>query len=75
MGGIATSFPMEVHRGIARVIVGGRGRVTVPGFEALQTGRRLNQRAIHGEVLIRQQAPPVRFQYHFTEQCLAYPML
>ena len=75
MGGIATPFSMEVHRGIALVIACRLGWVTVPGFEALQAGGRLNQCSVHGEVLVRQQAPPVRLQYHFVEQGLAHPML
>ena len=74
MGGIAAPFPMEVNRGVARVSVGCPGRAALLGFEALQAGCRLNQGSIHREVLIRQQALPVRFQHHFSEQSLAHSM-
>ena len=75
MGGIAAPFPMKVNRWVARVSIGCPGRVAVPGFEALQAGCRLNQGSVHREVLVRQQALPVRFQHHLAEQSLANSML
>ena len=74
VGGIAAPFPMEVNRWVARVGIGCPRRITVPGFEALQAGCRLNQGSIHREALVRQQAVPLRFQHHLAEQSLAHSM-
>ena len=67
VGGIVTAFPTEVYPGVARVIIGGLGRVTVPGFKALQAGGRLNQGAVHGEMFVRQQALTVGAQHYLVE--------
>jgi len=54
---------MEVYRGIARVRVIAR-RVAILGFEALETGLRLDERGIDGEMFFGQQALMVCLQYH-----------
>ena len=46
---------MEVYRGIALVPVIAR-RVAILGFEALETGLRLDERGIDGEMIFGQQA-------------------
>ena len=43
--------------------------------EALETGRRLDQRSVHGEVLVREQAVSVCCHNDFIEQCLTHMVL
>jgi hypothetical protein len=65
---------MEVYRGIARVRVIAR-RVAILGLEALETGLRLDERAIDGEMFFGQQALMVCLQYHFIGQRLPNSVL
>src|SRR6266850_3068157 len=53
MGGVAARLAVEVHSRIARVV--GRLARRVLALEALQPGPRLNERAVYGEVLLREQ--------------------
>ena len=57
MVGIAPLLPMKVHRGVARVLVCGPGRVTSSGFKALQAPPHVgvNQCAVYYEMLVGQQ--------------------
>ena len=57
---------MEVYRGIDRARVIAR-RVANLGFEALETGLRLDERGIDGEMFFGQQALMVCLQYHLTD--------
>ena len=51
VGAVGALLPVKVYRGIAWVpVVRRRGAVLV--FEALQTGGRLDERAIYGEMLV-----------------------
>ena len=65
---------MEVYRGIARVRVIAR-RVAILGFEALETGLRLDERAIDGEMFFGQQALMVCLQYHLIGRRLPNSVL
>ena len=65
---------MEAYRGIARVPVIAK-RVVILGFEALETGRRLDERAIDCEMFVGQQALMVCLQYHLIGQRRPNPVL
>ena len=69
--GVGAPVPMKVHRGVAPVAVIW-GRIGASRLEALEARSRLDQRAVHGEVRVRQQASPVHRQDHLVEQLLAY---
>src|SRR5581483_3731191 len=58
VGGGRALLAVEVHRWIAWVIIGALGRLPIAWREALQTGRCLDQRPVHREVLIGEQTPP-----------------
>ena len=75
MSSVAASLSTKVHRGVATVTVRCGGWVTIPGPEALETGRRLDQRSVHGEVLVREQAVSVCCHNDFIEQCLTHMVL
>ena len=66
MGVVAPRLPMEIHGRILRVV--GRRPRRVLRFETLVARPRLEQRAIDGEVLVRQQ--PVRLDggQHFRKE-------
>ena len=66
---------MEVHPGITAIIILGPRLVGVPRLEALQAGGSLNQAAIDGEVLVRQQAAFMGVGYHLVEQLLSHLVL
>jgi len=74
VSGVGTLLPTEVYRGIARVRVIAR-RVAILGLEALETGLRLDERAIDGEMFFGQQALMVCLQYHFIGQRLPNSVL
>ena len=74
MSGVGAPLPMKVHRGVAPVAVV-RGRGSVSRLEALEARSRLDQRAVHGEVLVRQQASPVRRQDHLIGELLTHSVL
>ena len=63
---------MKVHRGIARVPVRCRRWATVSPPKALEAGRRLDQRSVHREVLVRQKPSPMGICHHLIEQLLAH---
>src|SRR6266581_4115570 len=52
---VGALLTMEVHAGVARIIGRLISRRLVFGPEALETGRGFNQRAVDGEVLVRQE--------------------
>jgi hypothetical protein len=57
---------VEIHRRVARII--GRRRGGVLALEALEAGPRLDQRAVNGEVLVREQVPLPRLGHHPIEK-------
>src|SRR4051812_41646653 len=61
---------MEVDRRVTGITVGSRWRFAVLRSEALEAGRRLNQRAVHREMLIREQSPRVGPADHLIKELL-----
>ncbi len=62
---------MRVHRRVAGVILGQMLIICSPS-EALDARRRLYQRTVHTEVLVRPRSLSVRCPHHFVEQRLSY---
>ena len=76
MPSIGALLSAEVDRLVATIIRRGLiRRRSVLGSEAFQTGRSLDERAIHGEVLDREQAEGVSLPDHFIEEVLSYYVL
>ncbi len=73
VGGIAPLLAVEVHQGVSRVPVV-RRRVAVLRLEALEARGGFDERPVHREVLVGQQASPVGSQHHGVEQLLAHPV-
>ena len=67
VGGIAPPLPMEVHRGIARIIGRRRSAGALP-LEALVPGPGLDQRAVDREVLGREQLARLGLGQHALEE-------
>ena len=67
VGGIRARLAAEIDRGVARIIRR-VGVVGAPGLKALKTGPGLDQRAVHGEVLIREQPFALRDPHHDIEE-------
>jgi hypothetical protein len=60
---------VEVDRRVAWIAIRGKW-LPILGLEALQTGGRLDQRAVQGEVLVGEQPPRVRPANHLVEELL-----
>src|ERR687883_2139805 len=73
VGGVRALLAVEVHPPIAGAAAIGpwrwRGFVLRP--EALQARGRLDQGAVHAEMLVAQQAPLISLQHHFVEELAA----
>jgi hypothetical protein len=58
----------EVHRRVARILVGGVRGLAVPWLEALEASRGLDQGPVHREMLVREQVPLVGLSHDQLEQ-------
>ena len=66
---IRALFPMEVHPPIAgRAAIGALAGWLVSRSEALEAGRGLDQRAVHGEVLIAEQVQLIGLRNHRVKE-------
>jgi len=76
MGGIRALLTMEVHPAIAgRATIGPLTGWLVFGAEALEAGRGFDQRAVHGEVFVAQQAQPVGLAHDLIKELAGDIML
>ena len=70
MGGVRTPLAMEVDARVARIFGRLSRRRLVFGTQALEAGRRFDQRAVDREMLIAQQSQPIRLGHHRVEELL-----
>src|SRR6266545_7523595 len=68
MGGVRTPLAMEVDARVARIVGRLSRRRLVFGTQALEAGRRFDQRAVDREMLIAQQSQPIRLGHHRVEE-------
>lgn len=68
MGRVRALLPPEVHRRVLRVIVAAARRSRGDRAHALVTGPGFEQRAVDGEVLMREELPRVRLRQHPLEE-------
>src|SRR6266851_421337 len=75
VGGVRAFLAMKVDRLIARIV----GRFVrgwlVLGAETLEAGSGFDERAVHGELLIRQQPPAISSQHDLVEEPLSHFVL
>src|SRR6266508_520084 len=68
---VGALLTVEVHRRVARIIIGRLGWLPITRLEALEAGCRLDQSTVHGEMLIRQQSLRMGLAQDLVEQLLA----
>lgn len=68
MRGVRAALPMKIHGRIARVLIAGPATGAIASGETLLPGPRLEQRAIDGEVLVRQHPSRPRLRQHRVKE-------
>src|SRR5438045_2386435 len=75
MGGVRAALAVEVNRRVPRVVRRLCWWGLILTAEALEAGRRLNQRAVYRKVRVGQQPAPVGLDNHLVEELLSHLVL